>query len=84
MTSCCLHDFPSPSLATHYYRPSLQPDLPGNILYRHIIAVDKFELVIQPLLDYVNRFIGVNHLGIRPYFSSIVLHVWFVLFGWYS
>ena len=50
----------------------------GYIPYRHRAAVCWFALVVLPLLGHVKGSTGVYHLWARPYFSSSVLHVWFV------
>ena len=50
----------------------------GYIPYPHRPAVCRFELVVLLLLGHVKGSIGANHLWSRPYFSSSVLHVWFV------
>ena len=76
--SCRLHGYPWPSLAIPPYRSSPLAGLQGYILYPHIAAVCKFELVVLLLLGHMWGSIGVHHLWARPCFSSSVLHVWFV------
>ena len=41
-------------------------------------AVYRFKVVVLPLLVHVKGSTGVHHLWACPYFSSSVLHVWFV------
>ena len=40
-------------LSSPHYPPSLPESLPGYILYRHRAVVDRFYLVVQPLLVHV-------------------------------
>ena len=68
------------SLATPPHRPLLPAGPQGNILYRHIAAVCRFELVVLPLLSHVKGSAEVHHLWACPYFSSSVLNVWLVYF----
>ena len=77
--SCRKHGYPWPSLATSPHRSSPPAGLQGYIPYPHIAAVCMFELVVLLLLGDMWGSIGVHHLWARPYFSSNVLHVWFVL-----
>ena len=72
------HGYTWASLATPPYRPLLSAGLQGNIPYRHRAAVCRFELVVLPLLVHVKGSTGVHLLWARPYFSSSVLHVWFI------
>ena len=51
-----------------------------SLPYRHRVAVSWFELVVLPLLSHWKGSTEVYHLWARPYFSSSVLHVWFVYF----
>ena len=76
--SCYQHGYPWPSLATRPYCSSLPAGPQGYTLYSHRAAVCRFKLVTLLLLSYVKGFIGVHHLWARLYFSSSVLHVWFV------
>ena len=73
----------------HYVAPSAQISLtfscqsllggpPGYILYWHRAIVCRFQLVVLSLLVHVRGSTGVCHLWVPPYFSSSVLHVWFV------
>ena len=73
--SCHRHGYPRPFLATSPYCSSLPTGPQGYTPYP---AVCKFELVILLLLGHVKGSIVVHHLWARPYFSSSVLHVWFV------
>ena len=82
--SCHQHGYPWPSLATSPYFSSPLAGLQGYILYSHIAAVCMFELVVLLLLGHMWESIGVHHLCARPCFSSSVLHVRFVLLGWFS
>ena len=66
-----------PSLASLLYRPSHPVNLQGYILYRHKAVVCRFYLVVLPLLVHVKT--GVCPLWVRPYFSSSVLRVCFIL-----
>ena len=70
---------PWPSPATRIYRPSLPVVLQCYILNRHRAVVCRFLPVVLPLLVHVKGSTGVCRLCVRPYFSSKVLHVWFVL-----
>ena len=72
------HGYPWPFLATLLYRPLLPAGLQGYIPYQHRTTVCRFELVILPLLVHLTGSIEVCHLWVHPYFSSSVLHVWFV------
>ena len=83
MTSC-YHQFPWPSLATHFYHPSLPEGLPGYILYQYRAVVDRFEQVTQPLLEHVKWSTWVHRLWLHPHCWRSVLHVLFVYFGWFS
>ena len=76
--SCRLHGYPWPSQATSPYRSSPLAILQDYIPYPHIAAVCRFELVFLLLLCHMWGSIGVHHLWARPYFSSSVLHVWFI------
>ena len=76
--SCNQHGYSWPSLATSPYRSSPLAGLQGYIPYSHRAAVCMFELVVLLLLGHMWGSIGVHHLWARPYFSSSVLHVWFV------
>ena len=66
------------SLTLSRYRSSLPAGLQDYTPYLHRAAVCRFELVARPLLGHVKGSTGVYHLWARPYFSSSVLHVWFV------
>ena len=46
--------------------------------YADRAAVYRFERVVLFLLGHVKGSLGVHNLWARPYFSSGVLHVWFV------
>ena len=72
------HGYPWPSLATPTYRSSLPAGPPGYTPYPHRATVCRFEQVTLLLLGHLKGSIGVHHLWARPYFSSSVLHVWFV------
>ena len=76
--SCHQHRYPWSFLATSPYRSSLPAGPQGYTPNLHIAAVCRFELVALLLPGYVKGSIGVHHLWARPYFSSSVLHVWFV------
>ena len=76
--SCRQHGYPWPSLSTSPYHSSPLAGLQGYIPYPHIAVVCMFELVVLLLLGHMWGSIGVYHLWARPYFSSSVLHVWFV------
>ena len=76
--SCRQHGYPWPSLATSPYRSSLLARPQSYISYTHRAAVCRFELVILLLLGHMRESIGLHHLWACPYFSSSVLHVWFV------
>ena len=73
-----LHGYPWPSLATPPYRSSLPVGSQGYTPCHHRAAVCRFERAAQLLHCHVKGSIGVHHLWARPYFSSSVLHVWFV------
>ena len=75
---CHKHGYPWPSLASSHYRSSPLAGLQGHIPYPHIAAVCMFEPVVLLLPSHMWGSIGVYHLWARPYFSSSVLHVWFV------
>ena len=75
---CHQHRYPWPFLATSPYRSLLPAGPQGYTPYPHRAAVCRFKLVPLLLLSYVKGFIGVHHLWACPYFSSSVLHVWFV------
>ena len=77
--SCHQHGYPWPSLATSPYRSSLLVGPQSYTLYRHRAAVCRSELVALTLLGHVKGSIGVHPLWARPYFSSSVLHVWFII-----
>ena len=84
--SQCQHGSSGHFLATHIYRPSLPGGLQGYILYRHRVVVYRSLLVVLHMLIHVKGSSGVCHLGVLPYFSSNVLHVWFVWlwkFSWW-
>ena len=72
------HGYPWPSLATPPYHPLLPAGLQSYIPCQHRAAVCRFELVVLPLPVHMKGSTGVHHLWARPYFSSSVLHVWFV------
>ena len=76
--SCHQHGYPWLSLATSPYHSSPPAGLQGYILYSHIVAVCKFELVVLLLHGHMWGSIGVHHLWSRPCFSSSVPRVWFV------
>ena len=71
-----------PFLATLPYRPLLPAGLLGYIPYQHRAALYRFELVVLSMLVHVKVSAEVHHLWVPPYFSSCVLHVWFVWL-WY-
>ena len=75
------HGYPWPFLATSPYRFLLLAGPQGYTPYPHRATVCRFKLVILLSLGYVKGSIGVHHLWACPYFSSSVLHVWFILFG---
>ena len=75
------HRYSWPSLATPPYHLFLSADPQGYILYRHRAAVCRFKLDVLSLLVRVKGSTGVHHLWARPYFSSSILHVWFVLYS---
>ena len=73
------HGYLCPFLATILYRPLFPAGLQDDIPYRPRATVFSFYLVVVPLPVHVKGFTtGVHHLLVRPYFSSSVLHVWFV------
>ena len=72
------HGYPWHSLATPPYRSLLPVGLQGYIPYLHRAAVCRFELVVLHLLVHVKGSTGVHHLRARFYFSSSVLHIYFV------
>ena len=72
------HGYLWTSLATSTYYSSPLAGLQGYILYPHIVAVCKFELVVLLWLGHMWGSIGVHHLWARPCFSSSILRVWFV------
>ena len=76
--------YPWPYLATPPYRSSLPVGPQGYTPYPHRAAVCRFELVALLLVGHVKGSIGVHHLWARPYFSSSVLHVWFIWLGYFS
>ena len=78
-----LHRFPWLSLAIHPYHLLLPAGLPDNILCPYRAVVSKFWLVIQHWHIHVKGFIGESYLWVHPFFSSSVLHMLFVLFGWF-
>ena len=55
-----------------------QAGLLDNIPYPHIVAECMFVLIVLLLHGHVWGSTRVNHLWVRPCFSSSVLHVWFV------
>ena len=76
--SCHRHRYPWPFLPTSPYRSSLPTGPQGYTPYFHRAAVCRFELVALHLPGLVKGPIVVHHLWPCPYFSSSVLHVWFV------
>ena len=76
--SCHQHGYPWPFLAFSPYRLSLSVGPQGYTPYPHRAAVCRFKLVALLLLGHVKGPIGVHHLWACPYFSSSVLHVWFI------
>ena len=70
--------YPWPSFVTPLYRPLLPVGPQGYIPYRHRATVCRFEVVVLPLLVHVKGSTGIIHSRARPYFSSSVLHAWFV------
>ena len=76
--SCRQHGYPWPSLTTPPYRSSLLVGPQGYIPYPQRAAVCRFELVALLLLGHVRGPIEEHHIWARPYFSSSVLHVWFI------
>ena len=75
---CPKHGYPWPSPANPPYRSSLPAGPQSNTPYPHRASVCRFELVTRILLGHVKGSMGEHHLWARPYFSSTVLHVWFV------
>ena len=82
--SCHQPGYPWPSLATPPYRSSLLAGPQGYIPYPLRAAVCRFELVPLVLLGHVRGSIGEHHLWARPFFSSSVLYVLFVVLCFYS
>ena len=72
------HGYPWPFLTTSPYHSSLSAAPQGYTPYPHRAAVCRFELVTLLSLGHVKGSTGVHHLWARPYFSSSVLHVWFI------
>ena len=72
------HGYPWSSLATPPYRSSLPAGPQGYTPYPHRAAVCRFELATQLLHGHMKGSIEVYHLWARSYFSSSILHVWFV------
>ena len=72
---------------TLFHHLSLSPSLPAGLLdyllCPYQAVVDKFLLVSQHLHIHVKGSIGERCLWVCPYFSDSVLHVLFVLFGWF-
>ena len=62
--------------------PSLSFIASGRFSRLHPVSAHsclcRFLLIVLPLLVHVKGSTGVCHLWVRPYFSSIVPHVWFV------
>ena len=75
---CRQHGYPWPSFATSPDHSSPPAGLLDYIPYPHIVAVCKFELVVQLLHGHMWGSIGVHQLWARPCFSSSVPRVWFV------
>ena len=73
------HGYSWQSLATPPNRPLLSADPQGYIPYWHRAAVCRFKLDVLPLLVHVPGSTWVHHSWARPYFSSSVPCVWFVL-----
>ena len=71
-------DLPDPISQPPPYRPLLLASLQVYIPYLHRAAVCRFELVVLSLFVNVKGSTGVHHLWVPPYFSSGVLHVWFI------
>ena len=71
------------SLSRSLSLSSFVPIINRNILCPYWADVDKFLLVSQHLKVCVKRSLGESLLWVCPYFSSSVLHVLFVLFGWF-
>ena len=69
-------DIPDPD--TFPYRSLHLAGLLDYIPYPHIVAECMFVLVVLLLLGHMWGSIRIHHLWVRPYFSSSVLHVWFV------
>ena len=59
---CCQHGYTWPSLPTSPYHSSPPAGLLDYILYPHIVAVCKFELVVLLLHGHMWGSIGVHHL----------------------
>ena len=73
------HRFPKPPLS----HPSLPAGLLDYIICPYRSVADKFQLVVQHLHVRVKGSIGERYIWVRPYFSTGVLHVLFVLFEWF-
>ena len=70
----------SPSILIIHCPPAV---LPNYILYPHRADVNRFLLVSQHWLIHVLGSIEEHHSWVFPCFSSSVLHVLFVLLGWF-
>ena len=68
------------SVATRLSRPLLSAGPLDYILFPNRVAVDKFLLVVQPVLVRVKESRGSLCLRVRSYFFSSVHNVLFVLF----
>ena len=82
--SCCQHGFLWHSHAICLYHPYVPAGLLDYILCLYRAVVDKFLLVVQYSHIRVKRSIGERRLWVRRYYSSSVLHVLFILFGWFQ
>ena len=76
--SCHRHSYPWPFHTTSLNRSSLPVGPQGYTPYPLRAAVCRFELVTLLLLSHVKGFTGVHHLWAHLYFSSSVLHFWFI------
>ena len=65
------------------YHPSFHAGLPDYILSPHRSVGGKFLLIDQHWHVHINGPVGEHPLWVCPCFSSSVLHVLFVLLGWF-
>ena len=71
------HGFPWRSLGIPLYHPSLPIGLPCCILYQNRV-IDRFSLVVQPLLVRAKVSTRVHRVWVRLYFFTSVPHARFV------